>query len=159
MTAVRCGVKGFRSSGRSWRGRGRRDLVADNVRLTGTVPGVAVVAVVADRTGRTGDEAPDSAVVYGARIDARYAQNDLDLGGFGLTLLAGDPLQVVASNLTGNQQVRLLALLRSRGSAVAADGETVGSQGSSPTVALRRVEDASGATVALLAMTREPGPR
>ncbi|HUR51529.1 MAG TPA: ATP-binding protein [Mycobacteriales bacterium] len=140
-------------------GGGRLDLLKDTVRLTGQAPRVAVIGVAAGAR-RTGQDPPDSVVIYGVRIDNAYTQNDLDLGGgYNLSLLAGDPLQVVASNLTANKRVQLLTIVKQHGTSVPETGVTIGSQGANPTVALRPVLDNAGSkTVALLAMTREPGP-
>jgi PAS domain S-box-containing protein len=136
----------------------RIDLLADTVRLTGQEPAVAVVGVAAGR--RTKPQSPPNEVVlYGVRIDTEYTKSDLDYGGgFNLTLLAGDPLQVVASNLNAGKQAQLLRIVRDNGTAVPDTGVTIGSQGANPTVALRPVVDNARKTVALLAMTREPGP-
>ncbi|HUR15215.1 MAG TPA: ATP-binding protein [Mycobacteriales bacterium] len=138
-------------------GAKRIDYLADNIRLTGSTPGVAVVGVAAGHRA-TPQSPPDEVVLYGIRIDTEYARDDLEVGGFNLTLLAGDPLQVVASNLTNNKQGQLLQIVREHGTAVPRDGSTIGSQGANPTVALRPVEDYLHGRVALLAMTRDPGP-
>jgi two-component system sensor histidine kinase VicK len=140
-------------------GKGTKSIpyVPANARLTGSTPAVAVIGVVAGHRA-VPQGVPDDVVVYGIRIDTDYAQDDLEVGGFNLTLLAGDPLQVVASNLSLNKQAQLLRIVHEHGTVVPADGTTIGSQGANPTVALRPVQDYPNGTVALLAMTRDPGP-
>jgi two-component system sensor histidine kinase VicK len=64
----------------------------------------------------------------------------------------------VASNLSVNKQQQLLQIVREHGTVVPRDGTTIGSQGANPTVALRPVQDYLFGTVALLAVTRDPGP-
>jgi two-component system sensor histidine kinase VicK len=151
LTAVQQVLNGARNE--------RVDLVPDTVRLTGDPPRVAVIGVAAGARA-TGQSAPSEVVLYGIRIDNEYTKNDLGFGGgFNLTLLAGDPLQVVASNLSQNKQDELLRIVRQHGTSVPQDGVTIGSQGAQPTVALRPVLNNDGdKTVALLAMTRDPGP-
>ena len=132
-------------------------FLPDNIRLTGSTPEVAVVGVVAGHR-RTPQSTPDDVMIYGIRINTDYARDDVNFGGFRFSLLAGDPLQVVASNLTLNQQQQLLRIVHAHGTAIPSDGTTIGSQGANPTVALRPVQDYLDRTVALLAMTRDPGP-
>ncbi len=138
-------------------GAKRIQFLTDTIRLTGSEPSVAVVGVAAGRRP-TGQAAPDEVVLYGIRVNTDYARADLDVGGFNLTLLAGDPLQVVASNLPENRQPLLLRIVGEHGTVISRDGVTIGSQGSNPTVALRPVTDNADGTVALLAITRDPGP-
>ncbi|MDP9182428.1 MAG: cell wall metabolism sensor histidine kinase WalK, partial [Actinomycetota bacterium] len=138
-------------------GAGRLDFLSSNVRLTGQKPQVAVLGVAAGKRA-TGQSAPDEVTVYGIRIGTTYTARDPEIGGYGLSLLAGDPLQVVASNLSPNRQAQLLRIVNEHGTVVAEDGITIGSQGANPTVALRPIKDNRDGTVALLAMTRDPGP-
>jgi two-component system sensor histidine kinase VicK len=138
------------------KGSARINTLTSVVRLTGEVPVVAVVGVAAGHRA-TGGSVPDDVTVYGARIGTTYTQKDIEDGGFGLSLLAGDPLRVVASNLTARKQEQLLRIVQEHGTSVGDEGTTIGSQGSNPTVALRPLKDSTGGTVALLATTREPG--
>jgi two-component system sensor histidine kinase VicK len=138
-------------------GARRVDSLSSNVRLTGQQPRVAVIGVAAGHRA-TGQAAPADVTVYGIRIDTAYTQRDKDFGGFYLSLLAGDPLRVVASNLSSKRQAQLLRIVEAHGTAVPQDGVAIGSQGANPTVALRPLQDNDGGTVALLAMTRDPGP-
>jgi PAS domain S-box-containing protein len=138
-------------------GSNRHDFLADNVRLTGQLPEVAVVGVAAGHRA-TGQAAPDDVVVYGIRIDTEYTRRDVDFGGFFFSLLAGDPLQVVASNLSANGQSQLLRIVNAHGTDIPMGGVTIGSQGANPTVAIRPIQDNDAGTVALLTMTRDPGP-
>jgi PAS domain S-box-containing protein len=138
---------------------GAGDLLSDNVRLVGSSSGLAVVAAAAGR--RTTPDAPPSEVwVYGIAIDSEYARRDLDLGGFGLHLLSGDPLAVTASNRSLAEQDQLLKIVQreTASGAVPQDGLSVGSQGSQPTVAVLPVQARDRSSVALLAMTRDAGP-
>lgn len=140
------------------KGRNRLDRVSDTVRLTGSSPGVAVIGVAAGPKSRaTGQDAPGEVWVYGIRIDSQYANRDLNFGGFRLSLLAGDPLRVTASNLSANDQRRLLAIVMAAGVGVGlgAEGLTIGSQGANPTVAVLPVQARDETTVGLLAMTRD----
>jgi two-component system sensor histidine kinase VicK len=138
-------------------GAKRQNVLPDNVRLTGQKPEVAVVAVAAGHRA-TGQSAPDDVVVYGVRIDTTYTQRDVDLGSFHLSLLAGDPLQVVATNLSQRGAAQLLRIVTEHGTDIPKGGVTIGSQGANPTVAIRPIQDNHQGTVALLTMTRDPGP-
>jgi len=133
--------------------------VADVVRLTGARPGLAVVGVAAGPRGA--NRRPAEVWVFGTRIDDRYAGLDLDrIGGLRFSVLSGDPLQVTASNLTGNERVRLLQQVQESGvldRPMPRDGVALGSQGTNPTVGLEPVRSADNETVVgLLAMTRDP---
>jgi len=145
-------------------GSSRQEQLGDVVRLTGARPGVAVIGVGASNSNkvrRTGDAAPSEVWIYGLRVDDLYTSRDLDTGGFGLSLLAGDPLQVVASNRSLNEQKTLLRIVQASRAdeGLATGGRTIGSQGANPTVALLPVQSTvTDSTVALLAMTRDPGP-
>jgi two-component system sensor histidine kinase VicK len=135
---------------------------SDKVRLTGPSTQIAVIGVGATARARPrSDAAPREVWVYGTRIDDSYASNDLDFaGGFNLSLLAGDPLRVVASNDSPNGRIQLLRIAKAAGvqKGIQPGGMTIGSQGSNPTVALQPVLDGRQQPVALLAMTRSPGP-
>lgn len=140
-----------------------RTPIPSSVRLAGSPPSVAVIAAVAGkRVPGTGQ--PTEAYVYGVRINDNYAQRDLDTGqSYALSLLAGDPLQVVASNASVRRQKELLAIVRAAGADenVPDDGIVLASQGSQPTIALKAIKDSdpvSPRTVALLAVSRDAGP-
>jgi PAS domain S-box-containing protein len=143
-------------------GAGRVDSVVGPARLAGSPPSVAIIAVVPVR--QAGQKLPVAAFIYGIRIDDNYARRDLDPGqSYALSLLAGDPLQVVASNASVRQGRELLALVRAAGAdrGVPADGLVLASQGSQPTIALKPIRDAdpnNPQTVALLAVSRDAGP-
>jgi two-component system sensor histidine kinase VicK len=159
------GLKGIPAVQQVLEGSGaqkRQDSLGDIIRLTGASPEVAVIGVGSSaKTRRTPESAPGEVWVYGVRIGDEYAARDVDKGGFGLSFLAGDPLRVVGSNRSQNEQKTLLGIV-SRAKAdqgLSTDGRTIGSQGTNPTVALRPVQGVvTKATVALLAMTRDPGP-
>jgi two-component system sensor histidine kinase VicK len=145
------------------RGASRVDQVGDLTRLTGQSPRIALIGVGANESLRPRPtDPPTEVILYGVRIDDDYAARDPDAdGGFRLSFLAGDPLQVVASNGSAKEQQQLLRIVRSSGAAkgVPPDGVTIGSQGANPTVALRPLTSVTPRrTVALLAMTRDPGP-
>jgi PAS domain S-box-containing protein len=130
------------------------------VRLIGSPPSLAVIAVTrADGTGPAAE-----AFVYGIRIDDDYAGRDLDTGqSYALSFLAGDPLQVVASNASLRRQRELLAIVHQAGADknIAENGTVLASQGSQPTIALRPLSDLNPAnpqTVALIAVSRDAGP-
>ncbi|MGZ6826820.1 MAG: hypothetical protein ACXVGH_08495, partial [Mycobacteriales bacterium] len=136
--------------------------VAGVVRLAGSPPSVAVVSVVAAPRA-AGAALPPAVYVYGVRIDDAYAQRDFDTGqSISLSLLAGDPLQVVASNASTRVRRQLLGIVQRSGvvRGLPADGTVLASQGSLPTIALRALTDGSPddpQTVALLAVSRDPG--
>lgn len=140
------------------------DRFADYVRLSGTEAGFAVIGVAAGPDARaTPRSRPDEVWVYGLRIDSRYASLDLDrrVGGLRFSILSGDPLAVTGSNLSANDQRRLLAQVLASGvldQPLPDDGVTIGSQGTSPTVGLLPVRSGDETTVGLLAVTRDPGP-
>ncbi len=130
--------------------------VASPVRLTGARPALAVVAA-APLRGPNPDLPPSAVLVYGVRLDDSYAATDRELGGYGLTLLAGSPLQVVASNTSTDDRRRLLSLVRGAAadSGVASGGRTIPTQGTAPTVRLLPVNDLQDRAVGLLAVTRD----
>ncbi len=133
------------------------------VRLAGSQPSVAVIAVIAGARA-PGQRLPSDVFVYGIRIDDNYTRRDLDTGqSFALSLLAGDPLQVVASNASPRRRLELLNVVRTAGAdrGVPDTGVVVASQGSLPTVALKPIKDyapGNPQTVALLAVSRDAGP-
>ncbi len=132
-------------------------------RLAGSPPSVVVVGVgVSPEAVRvSGPQSPPRRViVYGHRLNTDYTRSDVDTGGFGLTVLAGDPLQVVATNRSTNIAARILGIVRQHGldRAIAEDGRTVGSQGINPTARFRPLLDYRGQQVGLLAVSRDPGP-
>ena len=129
-----------------------------NVRLTGSPPGVAVVGVAVNPNTRTGSPGkPDAVYVYGVRLDADYTQADVFQGGYGLSLLVGDPLQVVASNSNEKAVKQLLSIVQAAGAdrGVPVEGLTIGSAGSQPTVRLMPLLDLDQHPVGLLALTRD----
>ncbi len=142
------------------KGADRLDALFSVVRLAGSPPGLAVVGVgVSDASPRVGgaQTPPKRVVVYGRRLDTDYARSDVDTGGFGLTLLAGDPLQVIASNRSDNQAAQVRDLVLRSGAAAGLDaGLTLGSQGMTPTARLLPLRDYQGEQVGLLAVTRDP---
>ena len=154
--SVKAVLDGFGSSS-------TRTPIPSSVRLAGSPPSVAVIAAVAGiRVPGTGQ--PTDAYVYGVRIDDNYAQRDLDTGqSYALSLLAGDPLQVVASNASVRRKQELLSIVRAAGADrnVPDDGVVLASQGSQPTIALKAIKDSdpiAPQTVALLAVSRDAGP-
>jgi PAS domain S-box-containing protein len=136
--------------------------VAGVVRLAGSPPSVAVISVVAAPRA-AGQARPSEVYVYGVRIDDAYAQRDFDTGqSISLSLLAGDPLQVVASNASSRVRRELLGIVQRAGAArgLPVGGAVLASQGSLPTIALRAITDGNvdnPQTVALLAVSRDPG--
>jgi two-component system sensor histidine kinase VicK len=140
----------------------RQESLGDIIRLTGASPEIAVIGVGSSaKTRRTPESAPSEVWVYGVRIGDEYTASDVDTGGFGLSFLAGDPLRVVGSNRSLNLQKTLLRIVKQARAdeSLPPEGRTIGSQGTNPTVALRPVQGGvTKVTVALLAMTRDPGP-
>jgi two-component system sensor histidine kinase VicK len=130
------------------------------VRLAGSPPSVAVLAVI-PVTPPPGQKLPDDVYVYGIRLDTEYTKNDVDIGSYTLSFLAGDPLQVVASNASTNRQRQLLSILRTAGAdkGVPAAGRVLASQGSLPTIALKPIPNQAGpSSVGLIAVSRDAGP-
>jgi two-component system sensor histidine kinase VicK len=130
------------------------------VRLAGSPPSVAVLAVVAVPPP-AGQKLPAEAYVYGIRLDSQYAANDLDRGSYRLSFLTGDPLQVVASNASTTRQRQLLSIMRTAGAdkGVPPDGRVLASQGSQPTIALRPIPNGTDpSSVGLIAVSRDAGP-
>ncbi len=124
------------------------------VQLTGPDTAVAELAVVPG-SPPVGLAKPAEVLVYGIRVDDRYAQGVSDLGGFGFAVLAGSPLRIVASNGSADQRRQLLTVLRTAHVAQGFPGSevTLANQGRLPTVQLRKLTDGEG-TVAVLAVTR-----
>ena len=122
---------------------------------------VAVVTIaVPEKSRATGQSAPSEVLVYGRRLDKDYVAQDFDAGGFGLSILAGVPLQVVATNRSDNEARQLLQTVRDahadRG--IPDNGLTISSQGTAPTVRLLQLKGPDQTPVALLALSRDAGP-
>ena len=143
-------------------GADRQDSLYGSARLTGSPPSVAVigVAVSPNASRPTGQSAPSEVFVYGVRLNGAYVKNDIDAGGFGLSILTGDPLRVVATNRSDNEARRLLAIVRTAraDSGLPVGGKTISSQGTDPTVRLVSLKGADQQQVALLALSRDAGP-
>ncbi len=144
-------------------GTQRTDTLFSKVRLAGSPPSLAVVGVgVSPTAKRVGgpQTAPLRVLVYGHRLDTDYTRNDVGTGGFGVTVLTGDPLQVVASNRSDNQASQILSIVRRNGADRGIDerGQTIGSEGTNPTLRLVPLLDHRGTSVGLLAVSRDPGP-
>ena len=143
-------------------GPDRQDSLYGSARLTGSPPSVAVigVAVSPNASRPTGQSAPSEVFVYGVRLGNPYVASDIDAGGFGLSILTGDPLRVVATNRSDNAASRLLGIVRTAraDSGIPAGGETISSQGTNPTVRLVPLKGADQQQVALLALSRDAGP-
>ncbi len=144
-------------------GADRVDSLFSIVRLAGSPPGLAVVGVGASDTRPrvSGPQSPPERVmVYGRRLDTDYARSDVDTGGFGLTLLTGDPLQVVGTNRSANAATQIKDLVARNGAAtgLADGGLTIGSQGVAPTARVLALDDYRGDQVGLLVVSRDPGP-
>ncbi len=145
-------------------GADRVASVSSVIRLAGSPPGLAIIGVGASDTRPrvSGPQSPPQRVmVYGRRLGTEYARGDVDTGGFGLTLLTGDPLQVVGTNRSANAaaQVRDLVVRGGAASGVEGGGLTIGSQGVSPTVRVLALKDfPRGDQVGLLVVSRDPGP-
>ena len=126
------------------------------VRLTGSPAGVAVVAVAPG--ARPDPQGPPlDALVYGVRVDDAYTADDVERRGYGLSLLGGQPLAVLASNRSGDERAELLAIAREAGleRALPDTGRTLGTQGTRPSVRFLPLVDNDGRPVALLAVSRE----
>ena len=143
-------------------GPSREDSLYGSARLTGSPPSVAVVGVaVSPSVSRpTGESAPSEVFVYGNRLDDTYAGSDIDAGGFGLSILTGDPLRVAATNRSDNAASQLLRIVRAAhaDAGLPDGGLTISSQGTSPTVRLVSLKGGDQQAVALLAMSRDAGP-
>ena len=144
-------------------GADRVDKLYGSARLTGTPPTVAVIGVAVNpkaRAGRPGRRAPPEVFVYGVRLDDDYAARDIDAGGFGLSVLTGDPLRVVATNRSDNEARQLLDIVRLAGAdrGIPLAGLTISSQGTDPTVRLVPLKGGDQGQVALLAVSRDAGP-
>jgi two-component system sensor histidine kinase VicK len=146
-------------------GSTRQDFASGVVRLGGTSPSLAMMGVgvssQAPRLSTAKPSPPQAVVIYGRRLDSDFAGRDVDTGGFGLTLLAGDPLTVVASNKSQRtaRQVRALIDRDQAGKGVDKAGLTIGSQGTNPTVRVIPLTNTfDPSTQGLLAVSRDPGP-
>jgi len=124
-----------------------------------TGPSVAAISVaVSPRAPRPTSEAPPPEVyVYGSRLNNTYLSRDLRRGGFGVTVLAGAPLEVVATNLSKNESNRLLTIIKAANAdqGIPRDGLTIPSEGTNPTVRLAPLKGADQSHVALLAVSRD----
>ncbi len=123
------------------------------VRLVGSPPGLAVVAIAVDRP-----LAPQSAVIYGVRLDDAYAANDVAAGVYGLSFLVGDT--VVASNLSAKERavVQRIAQRSDVASGLGPDpaqGLTVAAAGSEPTVQFAYVTAPDGTALGVIALSRD----
>ncbi|MCW2586763.1 MAG: phosphate regulon sensor kinase PhoR [Frankiales bacterium] len=130
------------------------------VRLAGSPPSLAVVGVAGVTDVSRPQAAPASVYVYGVVLDTQYARRSLNLGGYGLFLLSGDPLQVVAADKSSNQAQRVMQIAQQAGVAgrLPEPGRTVGSEGSNPTVAFLPVRELPGGrAIGVLAVSRDAG--
>jgi PAS domain S-box-containing protein len=127
------------------------EVPTDSVRLVGSTPRLAVVAVAVDRP-----VAPTSAVVYGVRLDDTYTTNDIDAGGeYGLSFLIDG--RIVASNLPAGQRRGLAQIATAAGvrQGLPDAGTTVPAQGARPTVHFAPVLSGSGRPVGVIAVSRD----
>ncbi|MCU1586801.1 MAG: yycG 3, partial [Frankiales bacterium] len=143
-------------------GADRVDKLYGSARLTGAPPSVAVIGVAANpKAARpTGSSPPNEVYLYGTRLDEDYAARDIDAGGFGLSVLTGNPLRVVATNRSDNEAKQLLEIVREQGAdrGIPLGGKTISSQGTDPTVRLVPLKGGDQGQVALLAVSRDAGP-
>jgi PAS domain S-box-containing protein len=138
-----------------------RTAFASTVRLTGSPPSLAVIGVAGTVDRARPLARPAAAYVYGIVLDTQYAQRALDIGGYGIFLLAGDPLQVVASNTNARLGATVLGIAGRAGvaSSLPEQGLTIGSQGSEPSVAFRALTEAPDQrTIGVLVVSRDAGP-
>ena len=144
------------------RGSGSRrvDALSGIVRINGLKTTVAAISVAAGARP-TGASPPSEVYIYGRRLDDEYVAEDPDAGGFGLSILAGDPLEVVATNRSQKEADQLLSIARAAGAdhGIPPNGLTISSQGSAPTVRLVQLKASDHiAVAALLALSRDAGP-
>jgi PAS domain S-box-containing protein len=143
-------------------GPDRIDKLYGVARLTGTPPTVAVIGVAVNPNAQrpTGSSPPPEVFVYGVRLDASYVARDIDTGGFGLSILTGDPLVVTATNRSENEARDLLRIVQqdNADSGIPLGGKTISSQGSDPTVRLVPLKGGDQGQVALMALSRDAGP-
>jgi two-component system sensor histidine kinase VicK len=135
----------------------KQDASPSVVRLAGAKPLLAVVAVSGVKDPVHPRDKPKSVYVYGQVLDATYVKNAIDVGGYGLYFLTGDPLQVVASSRSA-REARLILSIAGReriASGIPAPGVTVGSEGNSPTIAFAGLRDASGIVIGYVAVSRD----
>ncbi len=123
------------------------------VRLVGSPPGLAVIAIKLDRP-----LAPTSAVIYGVRLDDAYAANDVAAGVYGLSFLIGG--QVVASNLPAGERARVQQIADRQDVTAglgpdAGRGLTVAAEGSEPTVHFAYVNAPDGTALGVIALSRD----
>jgi two-component system phosphate regulon sensor histidine kinase PhoR len=129
------------------------EVPTDTVRLVGSPPRLAVVAVALDRPADA-----SSAIVYGVRLDDTYTSNDLDAAGeYGLSFLVGG--RIVASNLSAGDRrdLELIAAAAGVRQGLPDSGTTVPAQGAWPTVHFAPVLSAAGQPVGAIAVSRDAG--
>ncbi|MCW2543490.1 MAG: two-component system, OmpR family, phosphate regulon sensor histidine kinase PhoR [Frankiales bacterium] len=143
-------------------GAERVDTLYGAARLTGAPPSVAAIAVAVSPNAKrpTGASPPPEVWVYGLRLDDDYVARDFDAGGFGLSVLTGDPLRVVATNRSARQSQQLLDIVRGAGAdhGIPVAGRTLSSEGTNPTIRLMQLKGADATPVGLLAISRDAGP-
>jgi two-component system sensor histidine kinase VicK len=143
-------------------GADRVDSLYGAARLTGAPPSVAAIAVaVSPNAARpTGASPPPEVYVYGLRLNDDYVARDFDAGGFGLSVLTGDPLRVVSTNRSTRESQQLLDIVRGAGAdhGIPAAGRTLSSEGTNPTIRLMQLKGADATPVGLLAISRDAGP-
>ncbi|MCU1602165.1 MAG: Two-component sensor histidine kinase [Frankiales bacterium] len=137
---------------------GNTDAIGTVLRLQAGKTVVALAGVVPQQDPSDPSAKPTFVYVYGIALDQRFATDQNDTGGFGLYVLAGEPLSVVASNKSAKAGATLLDIAARAhvGSGIPATGVTVGSQGLNPTVAFRPLADATHSPAAYFAITRDP---
>ncbi|MCW2671675.1 MAG: two-component system, OmpR family, phosphate regulon sensor histidine kinase PhoR [Frankiales bacterium] len=133
------------------------DPLLTTVHLTGSKDAVAVAGVVGVYPDNGRNTLATKVFVYGIVLDDAYVQSAIDVGGYGLFVLAGSPLAVVASSRNDRTAAQVLAIADRAhvGSGLPPGGITVRSQGTEPTVAVRPLLDAGGSPVAYLAVSRD----
>ena len=138
---------------------GTTDAIGTVLRLqAGSQTVVALAGIVPQQVRGNPNAKPSFVYVYGIALDQKFAAEQNDTRGFGLYVLAGEPLSVVASNKSAAAGKTLLGIgARAHvGSGIPEDGITVGSQGQNPTVAFHALYDAAHTPVAYFAITRDP---
>ena len=134
--------------------------IGTTLRLTGKKTTVAVAGVIGQYVQGNPTAQPTYAWVYGSVLDNEYASSAVDVGGYGLFFLAGDPLSVVSSNQSkaDNDEIAAIAARAGIAQGVPEQGRTVGSQGTAPTVSFRALTDFTGKTLGFFAVSRDAGP-
>ena len=128
------------------------EVVTDKVRLVGSPPSLAAVAIAVDKPA-----APTSAVIYGVRLDDTYTANDVEGSvDLGLSFLVDG--RVVASNLPAAER-RTIDEVAARERVAegfgTATGLTVPAQGTQPTVHFAPVDAADGTALGVIALSRD----